>query len=918
MNMNDASPVHVIISHSGNRARLLSCLSALAKAGDFKSLTIVGRPGCQPFELNGRKLQELPRPHMRSCAPDENIYGAINKTVAGDEQCEQFFILADHVAPGEGCLGRLLSTQAGLADCGCLNPIFMDAATGLVSHLGTTADFLGNIHYLYEGIDPGSALALKRRAFQLGNENAFLVSKSNFASVNGFNCALEDLAFVDFCLRLSARGKVVYTEPSATAITSDIFDSMRHCGLWNSMRMAGKLAPDLLKPDYARHVLADGLPYGASSWLVEKPLGLPANGNARQNWLADPNPFTLLPFLASLEKEQLWTAIDILRTFSALLPRSFEYYRQSAQKLQGICQQENLPDLQKAVADWEKSASRFRYGSLRKGIKALEVAGIYDCSLDRCPAVFNAWLETGSKAGHMEIGKSWPAIAVLMPVWNPEPEFFKQAVDSIKKQTYDNWQLCIADDASTEPGVSELLRGLAEDDPRIRVMRRERNGRISRATNSALSMADAPWVALLDQDDLLADDALAKVAAFASRNDRLGMIYSDEDHVDEFNIRRTPFFKADPDYVHYTGHLSSYRTDILRNAGGFRPDFDGSQDYDASLRIFEILGSEGVGHIAEILYHWRVHSKSTSAALAAKPYVLEATQKAMEEAALRQGHKARACPAGRNNFYRLCHDIAEKLPCSLVLLDSGNDPDPKFLECLTRLAAFLDMEVLWQPLRQNLSPPSVLRPFSPRALPFAGREIWDWGEKAAAAANKSLLLFLDVSLVPLEDCRPEQLLFLAQGRDVAMVGGLIWRGDQLWHGGLYPDISGLPFPLLRGTPGALLPAYCWGQLLLDRKVIGISWQCMAMRRERFFSGLRPDENMGALAMADMSLAMEAWGLFTLASPWGQWRQQSAEKEARRADENFLKKWGECVKCHGLRNACLRAAPDMDWTLILQD
>ena len=194
------------------------------------------------------------------------------------------------------------------------------------------------------------------------------------------------------------------------------------------------------------------------------------------------------------------------------------------------------------------------------------------------------------------LGKQ-PLISVLLPVYNPDLDLLRAAVDSVKQQIYEQWELCIADDASTDPRVRSFLQKLAVGDKRIRLTLRERNGHMAACSNSAFALATGEWCALLDQDDMLAEHALAKVALTIESNPDVGLIYSDEDKIDLAGNRSNPFFKMDwnPELFfgqNYVGHLGVYRTDILRAIGGFREGFEGSQDYDLAFRCIERLQPE--------------------------------------------------------------------------------------------------------------------------------------------------------------------------------------------------------------------------------------------------------------------------------------------------------------------------------------
>lgn len=235
-----------------------------------------------------------------------------------------------------------------------------------------------------------------------------------------------------------------------------------------------------------------------------------------------------------------------------------------------------------------------------------------------------------------------PLISVVVPVYNVSDAMLRDCIESVKAQTYQNWQLCMADDASTWESVRTILREY-EKEERIKVVYRKENGHISQATNSAIEIADGEFLAFMDCDDTLAPNALYEVAKCLNDDPALDFIYSDEDKLDEEGKKRSyPHFKADwsPDTLMnlmYTSHLGVYRKSLVESVGGLREGFEGAQDYDLTLRITE--KTEKIAHIPKVLYHWRVRSESTSADAMAKPYVMEAQKRAKEEALFRRGLK---------------------------------------------------------------------------------------------------------------------------------------------------------------------------------------------------------------------------------------------------------------------------------------
>ncbi len=925
-----------------------ACLEALARAGAGDATVLCCCPPERevPIRALGDALLRAGGLAGFRClplAPGDDRYAAANRA-AGEAGGSFLLLLSPDALLEPDSLPSLSARLAEDSKLAGLNPLLLAPEGGngprRIRHLGCVADSRGQLHYLYEGLPDGHLLAARRRAFQLAHEAALLVRREDFLAVGGFRPGLEGLTVPDFCLRLAAaRNGVFSTEPAARAVLRDDFDSWKKCGLWNSLLQRGRLNPTLLRADYHSQVQDDGLEYGLTPWLAEGPCGLSLaveEGSPDAAWLSwrhAPEPATLLHLLHLLPPERRAQALSLCRELPSSLPRVFAWYTDLAARLKDFGERENLPRLTEQARAWRTEARRFRHEMLRPGLRALVSAGIYACSLDNAPSMYDAWLElrgnslpaADPEARSLRVERTWPKIAVLMPVWNPEPEFLRAALDSVLAQSYGQWQLCLADDASTRPETPELLRSYAARDKRIHLVIRERKGHISRASNSALAMADAPWAAFLDHDDLLAPDALLEVARHAAERPGLRFMYSDEDKIDAAGVRRTPVFKAAFDFdLHYTGHLSAYAVAALREAGGLRPGMEGSQDFDLSLRVTERLRPGEIAHIPRILYHWRIHADSTTASVATKPYVLEATRRALAESAQRRGLAASVLPAGKNNVFKLEMAVPPDMRCSAILLADAPGPlTPGLAACLRGLARRMRLEMLWQPLTPSALPTNSPKVWPPRlngrVLPPAGPH-WSTACRAAACgATGDVLLFLSADLLPVGDCRPEQLAALALRPDLAVVGGCVWQGGLLRHAGLYPDVTGIPFPLQRGAAPGLLPSLCWGQLLLARRVLAVSRCCMAVRRKDFLESGGFDPALGPLAGADYGLRREKQGRVSLVLPRGEGVLPGGTEEEKltpRARECFLEHWGDIVRGHGLRNPQLRAAPDYGWMLDL--
>lgn len=272
-----------------------------------------------------------------------------------------------------------------------------------------------------------------------------------------------------------------------------------------------------------------------------------------------------------------------------------------------------------------------------------------------------------------------PLISIVMPVYNTPRIFLQAAIDSVLAQRYSAWQLCIADDCSTAPHVREILDEAASKDDRVTVVYRHENGHIAHSSNSALKAAKGEFVALLDHDDLLAPHALFEVVKTLNERPDADLLYSNEDKLDAKGRRTYPTFKPQwsPDYFlsfMYIGHLSVYRTALVRSLGGFRPGFEGSQDYDLALRVTE--RTDKIVHIPRILYHWRMHEDSVAGNIHAKPYAFTAGKKALEEALQRRSSSEMAISdTNALGIYRCVASVPETTFDILQLEDCNSNRD---------------------------------------------------------------------------------------------------------------------------------------------------------------------------------------------------------------------------------------------------
>ena len=399
-----------------------------------------------------------------------------------------------------------------------------------------------------------------------------------------------------------------------------------------------------------------------------------------------------------------------------------------------------------------------------------------------------------------------PLISVILPVYNADLKFLSKAIASVRRQIYENWELCLADDASTDSRIRPFLEGLAREDRRIKVLFREQNGHISACSNSALSLARGDWCALLDQDDELAEDALAEVACEITRNPDAAIVYSDEDFLDANGTRSNPFFKPDwnPELFlaqNYLNHLGVYRATLLREIGGFREGFEGSQDYDLALRCVARSKPSQIRHIPRLLYRWRMVEGSLADEPDAKPYARHAARRALNSylQERRIAAHAEACPQNAES-HRVVYQPPDPLPrVTIVTAGQGH----RFEQ-----TDYPDVEII-------------------RVQAGAAG-----ANEGAKRAQGEVLLFANREIEATEPGWLSEIVSHVVRPEVGPVGARLWsREGTLEDGGLILGLGGIAAPAFRGLPRKH-PGY-FNRAWLQQNYSALSAACLAVRREIF-------------------------------------------------------------------------------------
>jgi GT2 family glycosyltransferase len=433
-----------------------------------------------------------------------------------------------------------------------------------------------------------------------------------------------------------------------------------------------------------------------------------------------------------------------------------------------------------------------------------------------------------------------PLISVIVPIYNTPRQFLREAIGSIRSQVYPHWELCIVDDCSPDESIAEEMRELAIAEPRIKFVRREENGHISAASNTGLEMATGEWVAFLDHDDTLAETALALFALKIREDPALRVVYSDKDKITEHGDRLEPFFKTDFDPLllmaqNYLCHLAAYRKDAVDSIGGFREGYEGSQDWDLALRVTETLPPEQIGHIARVLYHWRIHSGSTARSLSAKTYAADAGERSVQDQMDRLGTAGEVLPVRSTGWNRVKWAMPDELPLvSIVIPTRDGTYLHRCLDSIRFRTTYPNLEIIvvdngsltfsvLEYLRVNESWLTVIRD----ERPFNYAEI---NNQAVTQSNGDVICLLNDDTEVLNGDWLDEMVAQLMQPSIGAVGAKLYYPDgRIQHAGVILGMLGIAGHALRLCDR--LSFADQGRMQLPRCYSAVTAACMAVRRE---------------------------------------------------------------------------------------
>lgn len=516
---------------------------------------------------------------------------------------------------------------------------------------------------------------------------------------------------------------------------------------------------------------------------------------------------------------------------------------------------------------------------------------------------------------HVRLLSHRPLISVIMPVYDTPEASLREAIGSVRAQLYPDWELCIADDASPSPHVAQVLAEFAGMDERIKVVTRVRNGHISAATNSAFGIAQGSYLALMDHDDILPMQALYRVAVELSEHPDADILYSDEDQIGPDGARALPYFKPDWNIELMLGHnmishLGIYRRSLVERLGGMREGFEGSQDYDLSLRAAVAAGPERIRHIPAILYHWRQHADTFSKLR--EDVCVDAARRAIGDTLAQMGAAAEGAivgPAPIASWTRVTWQIPQPAPLVSIIVPTRDNAEMlrQCIDGVLRRTEYAPLEIIIAD--NNSTEPETHELFaelaahrSVRVMPFPGPFNYSAiNNEAVRQSSGELVCLMNNDIDPINVGWLTEMVAQACRPEIGAVGArLLYPDNRVQHAGVVLGVGTFDNgPGVAGHYGLHENSDSYGYFgasVLVHEVSAVSAACMVLRREVWTraGGLDAENLPVAFNDVDLCLRIRRLGLRNLWTPHAElYHHESASRGDDLAPQHRERFAGEC-------------------------
>lgn len=498
-----------------------------------------------------------------------------------------------------------------------------------------------------------------------------------------------------------------------------------------------------------------------------------------------------------------------------------------------------------------------------------------------------------------------PCFSIVVPLYKTQEKYLKELVESIKGQTYSNWELCLSDGSGGDSPLKEILKELEHSDSRIKVISSKESLQIAENTNAAIDIATGDYIVFADHDDILSVDALYECTKCINENQEVDMIYSDEDKVSmDGQTYFEPHFKPDLNMdllcsVNYFCHLVVVKRQLLEQAGKLNGEYNGAQDYDFVLRCVE--NTDAVYHIPKILYHWRAHMDSTAENPESKRYAFEAGRRAIQKHYERIGLKdAYVEETAYPGTYRTRYKYADKPKVSIIIDEiMKKELLGKTLQSI-KANDYPDYEVIIVDCTEKKEIEKFVEKYQDKRIRVKrGEKIWTAAKRkneGAGCAEGEYLIFLAGNAEYADKEGISELVSVAMRSDVGVVGTRsYYKNGTVEHAGCVIGMNGTAGSLfeytLRGENGY------FSHIVTQMQYSAVAGACMMVKKDIFEKVNGFDEDYkGELGKVDLCLKIRNKHMSVVYNPYVKVMRWSNELRNNENDEKLFKKqWAEILE-----------------------
>ncbi len=518
---------------------------------------------------------------------------------------------------------------------------------------------------------------------------------------------------------------------------------------------------------------------------------------------------------------------------------------------------------------------------IKKALQLYKVGGLHSLRLklvgDEPTQSYDEWIDKNdtltdsdlkAMRSHLDTLSFQPKISILVPTYNTPIALLKRAIESVQQQVYQNWELCIADDASPKNEIRNILEGYALKDPRIKIYFRKENGHISKTSNDAAKLATGDYIGLLDHDDELRPHALYMNIVELNKFPDAGLVYSDEDKINAFGGRFNPYFKSDwnPELFvqqNFICHFTLFKKSLFDLVGGFRAGFEGSQDWDLFLRITEQLTHSQIRHIPFVLYHWRAIEGSTAQSAGFKPYALIAAQRALEEHFVRINEAAKVETIDAISQCRIRYPlpVPEQLVSIIIPTRDKIDILSRCISSILKKTSYKNYEIII--IDNGSVEPTSLQYFTKIQEHKNITVVRDDGPFNFSALNNNatkhakgqIFGFLNNDLEIISEEWLSEMVSHVVRKQNGAVGARLWfPNNLLQHGGVILGIGGVGGHAHKGMPRSHFGYF--NRAILAQNFSAVTAACLLVRKDVFEKVGGFDEASLAIAFNDVDLCLK--------------------------------------------------------------